>query len=389
MANPTEGEECPFVLMHTVPVMKYHEELHCLSEPGLTQQEYERAVWARLDSHISDEFIHIKCPDTPDGTCEVIELKRSSLLRSPTLARLIRSTHYLEGCGMIFTFLNDPAICFKSVKIYLDEGPDCFTKSHLRAYLLPRYTDIDRFLIHGRLYLLAKKLALPGLMAIAYGCLEDAERLMTASHCVMMTRLIFGAESGFDRLLKDWCIKHVANHFASLHTTKEWNELVPRLQPELRAGWGKLVLTYAAILTPIEEEANDKALEETRTLRENSHRRRVVSTNERSANEMSVEEVMNQVRSESNYEHHNEEWEDVELQARNQGKAVDGSKGKNKPGTVKTSRRARPWTKKTRAPVPDTKSAKARKLMGITQDEEKKSKKRAMAYSKRFTRFLW
>lgn len=42
-----EGVECPFVLMRTVPPLKYHEELHCLSQPGLTQQEYEQAVWAR------------------------------------------------------------------------------------------------------------------------------------------------------------------------------------------------------------------------------------------------------------------------------------------------------------------------------------------------------
>lgn len=43
-----EGEECPFVLMRDVPALKYHEELHCLSEPGLSQREYEQAVWARM-----------------------------------------------------------------------------------------------------------------------------------------------------------------------------------------------------------------------------------------------------------------------------------------------------------------------------------------------------
>lgn len=45
-SEPTEGEECPFVLMRTVPAFKYHDDLHCFSEPGLTQREYEQAVWA-------------------------------------------------------------------------------------------------------------------------------------------------------------------------------------------------------------------------------------------------------------------------------------------------------------------------------------------------------
>lgn len=288
---------------------------------------------------------------------------------------------------MILTFLSDPAVCFEVLKSYLDVGPDWFTKTHLRAYLLARYKAVDRFLIHARLYLLAKKLALPGLMEIAYGCLEDGERLMKPSHCVPITGLVFGVKSGFDKLIKDWCMKHVGNHFAFLHITKEWNELVPHLEPDFRAQWAKLVHANTAILTAIEEEAKDKALEEMLNQMENSHRRGVVSTIEDSANEMSVEEAINQVRSESKDEPCNQEWEDIELQTLNEVKAVDGSKGKKKPGTVKTSRRARPWNK-TRTPVPDTKSAKARELMGITQDEEKKSKKRATAYGKRFTRFL-
>ena len=47
ITDPIEEEEYPFVLMRTVPALRYHEDLHCLSEPGLTQREYEQAVWAR------------------------------------------------------------------------------------------------------------------------------------------------------------------------------------------------------------------------------------------------------------------------------------------------------------------------------------------------------
>ena len=42
-----EAEEFPFVLMPTVPAMKYHDEpLHFMSQPGLTQKEYEQTLFA-------------------------------------------------------------------------------------------------------------------------------------------------------------------------------------------------------------------------------------------------------------------------------------------------------------------------------------------------------
>lgn len=350
------------------------------------QQEYADFYSPRV-SNIRDEVIRIKCPDAPDGTGKVIEVQRSSLLRSPTLAKLIHSTHYLEGCNMTLTFLSDPAVCFEIAKSYLDEGPDCYTRTRLRVYLLVRYKVVDRFLIHGRLYLLAQKLALPGLMEIAYECLEEAERLMKPSYCVTMTSLVFGIKSGFDKLIKDWCMKHVGIHFAILHITKEWNELVPHLEPDFRAKWAKLVLANVAILTAIEEEADDKALEEMINQMEQPHQGSVVSAIEDSGNEMSLEEVISQVLSETKDEPCDEEWEDIELQSLEDDKAADGTKGKSKSGTVKTSRRSRPWTK-TRTQVPNTKSAKARELMGMNQDMDKNCKKRASVYSKRLSRFL-
>lgn len=337
------------------------------------------------NSNISDEIVHVKCPDTPDGTGKVIEVKRSSLLRSPALAKLILSTYYLEGCDMIITFLHDPAVCFEIVKNYLNEGPDRYTRTRLRVYLLVRYKVIDRFLIHGRLYLLAKKLSLPGLMEIAYECLEEAERLMTPSHCVTMTSLIFGIKFGFDKRMKDWCMKHVGIHFAVLHMTTEWNELVPNLDPDFRKKWAKLVLANVAILTAIEEEADDKALEEMIHQMEQAHQGSVVSAIEGSTNEMSFEEVISQVLSETKDEPFDEDWEDMELQTI-EDKAA-GAKAKSKPGAVKASRRARPWTK-SRIPVPNTRSAKARELMGINQDSERKCTMSTTNYSKRIARFL-
>lgn len=288
---------------------------------------------------------------------------------------------------MILTFLNDPAVCFEIVKNYLDEGPDCYTRTRLRVYLLVRYKVVDRFLIHGRLYLLANKLALPGLMVIAHECLEEAERLMSPAHCVTMTSLVFGVNSGFDKLIKDWCMKHVGIHFAVLYITKEWNELVPYLDSEFRATWAKLVQANVAILTAIEEEADDKALEEMLNQMEQSHRASVVSAIENPANDTSFEEVISQVLSETKDQLCDEEWEDIELQTLKGKKAAGCSKEKIKPGMSKVSRRARSWAN-TRTTVPNTKSAKARELMGISQDADKKCKKRTTGYSYRFTHFL-
>jgi hypothetical protein len=43
-----EHEECPVVLMQSVPLLKYHEApVRFVSESGVTQKEYEEMVWNR------------------------------------------------------------------------------------------------------------------------------------------------------------------------------------------------------------------------------------------------------------------------------------------------------------------------------------------------------
>ena len=48
---PTEEaenrEERPLVLMQNVPAQKYHQDLDCVTESGVTQQEYEESLLDR------------------------------------------------------------------------------------------------------------------------------------------------------------------------------------------------------------------------------------------------------------------------------------------------------------------------------------------------------
>ena len=338
------------------------------------------------DTIIGDEMVRIRFPRPPDGTGKVIEMTRSSLLRSPVMARLIESSHYLEGCYMILTFPNDSAICFEIVKNYLEDGSDRFTDSRLRAYLLARYKLIDRFLIHIRVYKMAKKLDLAGLMAIAYECLEQAERLMSPTRCVTMTRIIFGVDSGFDKRIKDWCMKHVGFHFAVLYMTKEWNELIPHLDPDFQGKWAKLIDENITILTAIQDEADDQALAEVMNGMEFSHRRGAVSAIRKPANEMSFEEVIRGARSGSKDQPYREDWEDIEPQNPKEPKAGDGKKENVKPRMFKWPRRTTSLVP-THISMPFTHSAKAMEVMGINQDADKKGKKRKTGYRYRLRHF--
>lgn len=351
-----------------------------------------RLIWEYADfdssrESVPDEIINLKAPDAPEGTGKIIEVKRSSVLRSPALARLINSKHYLDGSDMILTFLYDPAVCLEIARSYLDEGPDRYTKTRLRAYLFSRYNIVDRFRIHCRVYLLAKKLGLPGLMEIAYGCLEDAERLMKPSHCIAVTSLVFGAQSGFDKLIKDWCMKHVRIHLTVLHMERKWNQLLPRLESNFKAQYARLVEDNAAILTAIEEEAEERALEEEMNQIERERQAAVVPATERSRSETSVVEITDSVRREHQDDPNGEEWEDIERQTPRDDRAVVRSRKKMKRGKLNNSRASK-LQAKTRTPMPDTPSAKAREFLGIDQDADNTYRRRVSAYGKRLTRFL-
>ena len=187
-------------------------------------------------------------------------MKRSSMMRSPTFLKFFKSRHYLPGCKMLLTFMTDPASCFQIVQSYLDEGPDCYTRTRLRVHVTINYNLGNRFIVLARLYKLAKKLALHGLESMAYESLQEAERLMTSGSCFMLASLIYAHGAGFDKRMKDWCLRHVGNHFGRLHATKEWINLIPQLEPELGRQWSKLLKANVSILAAVEEEADEKII---------------------------------------------------------------------------------------------------------------------------------
>lgn len=333
---------------------------------------------------ITDEVIRIKFAADTDGPSQVVEIWRSDLMKSPTLNNIICSSHYLEGCEMIISFLNDTAACFVILKEYLEE-PARYDCTRLRVHMFIRHkVCVDKFLIQTSLYLLAKKLRLPGLVEIVYECLQSLERLVSPSVTVTMTELIFSAESKFDRLMKDWCMKHVGINYAVLHMSDEWAAIVPRLDLEFQAKWAQLVDANLSIMTAIEERHDEDTLKEMIVRMDQSQLGSVVSAIEHLISDMGVEEILALVGRE---DADGESKEDVEPQNLTEEKTVGDTKEKAKPGLYKVSRKSRPWSK-SYVPLPETTSAKAKELMGLNQDAEIKAKKSATRKSRRFPRFL-
>ncbi len=254
-------------------------------------------------------MIDIMCPDSPDGYGRHFSVRRSSLCRSPALAKFFKSHHYLEGCNMQLTFMSDPAACFQIAQYYLDEGPDIYTKTRLRVYVTMNYRIVDRFIILLRLHLLAKKLALPGLMAMAYDSIIEGERLTTPSSCITIASVVFWKNAGFDKLLKCWCMKHVGHHFVALKDTKEWDDALKVLEPELSVQWTKMLEANATILAALNEEASKQSLDKQALPKVSiDSLRNDISTAER--DEMTVEDFIELVKDEERRSSE-EEWEDL------------------------------------------------------------------------------
>ena len=205
-------------------------------------------------------MITVMCPDKSDGTGRTFEVRRSSLSRSPTFAKFFKSSHYLEDCDMQITFISDPAGCFEIVQSYLDEGPDAFSKTRLRVFVTMNYRIVDRFVLLVRLHLLAKKLALPVLMDMAYDVILQTERLMTPSFCITLARVVFSKNVRFDNVLKDWVLKHIGYHFLALKDIEVWKDILKGHESELNGRWSKLVEANLAVLAAIEQEEVDKEL---------------------------------------------------------------------------------------------------------------------------------
>lgn len=161
---------------------------------------------------------------------------------------------------MQITFMSDPAACFQIARNYLDEGPDIYNMTRLRLFVTMNYRVVDRFIILVRLHLLAKKMALPGLMDMAYDAMVEGERLIIPPSCITIASVVFSKNAGFDKLLKDWCVNLVRCHLIALKNIEEWYDALETLEPELSEQWTMLLDINSAILAFIDEEASKRSV---------------------------------------------------------------------------------------------------------------------------------
>lgn len=239
-------------------------------------------------------------------------MKRSSMMRSPLFVKFFQSEDYLHGCKMLLTFVNESAACFHILKYYLDEGPDRYTRTRLRVHITLHYQIIDRFVILGRLYILAKKLALEGLMNMAYETIVDGERSITTAVCFAMATLIYKPEAGFDKPLKDWCLKHIGSHFFALYEMDDWwTELVYQLEPDLGRHWAKLVAANGCLMSAFEDKADHAWLEGIIHDMAKGGHADIISVIEEYSYARDVQQVLEEVWDERKYAS-DDGWEDVE-----------------------------------------------------------------------------
>lgn len=272
-----------------------------------------------------DELIKIKCPDIPDGHGKIIEIKRSALMRSPTMADFLTSPHYLPSCDFMITFMNDPAVCFYIVQLYLEYGPDRFNKTKLRVHITMKYQVIDRFVILVRLHHLAMKLELPILVEMAYSCLIEADRLMQPGHLYQITSLIYTKKAGYDKILKEWCFKHISNQFIALAQSKDWNEVLEVCERGITIKWTALATANQKILDALGEENKDKNGVE-KIVREMNVADQKAITRAFEGREKTLDELMSEVKVEAS-DDEEDSWEDIGFPAR-QSSPTDDTKAR-------------------------------------------------------------
>ena len=289
-------------------------------------------------------------------------MKRSSMMRSPLFVKFFQSEDYLHGCKMLLTFLNESPACFQILKSYLDEGPDRYTKTRLRVHITLQYQMIDRFLILGRLHLLAKKLALQGLMNMAYETIVDGERSITPAICFAMATLIFTPEVGFEKLLKDWCLKHVSNHFFALYEMNDWwKEVVHQLEPDLGRHWAKLVAANGCLMSAFEDKVDHAWLEEIiRDMAKGGHAG-IISVIEEYSYARDVQQVLEEVWNEKK-DASDDGWEDVDQIP---GKPPSPRKAAAAITNIGIDMAKRKGSSKTLRVFVNADSAKARSVMGM------------------------
>lgn len=309
-----------------------------------------------------DDTVTVKCQDADEVSSCGITMKRSSLMRSPLFVEFFRSEDYLHGCKMQLTFVNESPACFDILKYYLDEGPDRYNKTRLRVHVTLHYQMVDRFLILGRLHLLAKKLALGGLMNIAYETLVDGEQSITAADCRAIAILIYTPEAAFDKVLKDWCLKHVSNHFFALYEMDDWwTAVVHQLEPDLGRHWAKLVAANGCLMSAFEDKVDHAWLERIIHDMAKGGHKGIISVIEEYSYTKDVQQVLEEVWDDSK-DTSDDGWEDVE---KTPAKPSSPRKSVATITKIGTNAVKRNCSTKTLDVYVNADSAKARSVMGM------------------------
>lgn len=195
---------------------------------------------------------------------------------------------------MHLTFVVDPAVCIQLAYKYLEEGPDVFHQTVLRVQLTMRYKLIDRSIILTRLYALAQKLALPGLMDMAFGVLSGGDDQIKAEDCLTLSSLVFAKTAAFDKKIKDWCFEHVKTWFPVLSNSDVWLEAMWNADLELRQKWSELVEVKASVLGTVDEATEDKEMDHSEHTFSGEHNRD--SSSGAASKEQAFQEVLDEIK---------------------------------------------------------------------------------------------
>ena len=241
-----------------------------------------------------DDTIYINGPVKSDRTVNVTTMRRSALKRSAVLNGFFGSDDYQPGCNMTITFKYDPPVAFQVVKMYLEDGPDRLTKKIIEEFVTDRSSsEVDGFENLARLYVLAKKLELTILAVATYDILVGKNHQMTGYSCFKLASLFYNPEEEGcnDGTLKDWLLKQVECHFAELHESDEWNNMLGASHEDLQYKWADLVDKNKKMLETIQEEEEDKYLKKMNEDLEAASRKKAQAEAEKSATKISDKKI--------------------------------------------------------------------------------------------------
>ena len=163
--------------------------------------------------------------------------QRSVLSRSPTLAALFASKHYLEGTDTILWFLNVHSTVLLIAIQYLFFGHEWLVPT------LPMYTSNERIYIYVRVYFLAKRLELQELEDRAFFMLTKYKLDIGPEEIIDMAPIIYENPDEKDARIRNYFQGCVQKYLRQLLTLQEWRVILRDTRPSFAADMFELVAT--------------------------------------------------------------------------------------------------------------------------------------------------